>query len=42
MLPEGISNGWCSLVPAEDRPCLAAHLWIEPAAGLTATASSAA
>lgn len=28
MLPEALSNGWCSLVPGEDRPCLAAHLWI--------------
>ena len=29
MLPEALSNGWCSLKPAEDRPCLAAHLWID-------------
>ncbi len=29
MLPEALSNGWCSLVPDEDRPCLAAHLWID-------------
>ncbi len=29
MLPEALSNGWCSLVPGEDRPCLAAHLWID-------------
>ncbi len=29
MLPEALSNGWCSLVPAEDRPCVAAHLWID-------------
>lgn len=29
MLPEALSNGWCSLVPNEDRPCLAAHLWID-------------
>jgi ribonuclease R len=29
MLPEPLSNGWCSLVPGEDRPCLAAHLWID-------------
>ncbi|MGF1639773.1 MAG: ribonuclease R [Rhodospirillales bacterium] len=28
MLPEALSNGWCSLVPGEDRPCLAAHLRI--------------
>lgn len=29
MLPEALSNGWCSLVPKEDRPCLAAHLWVD-------------
>ncbi|MDX2222710.1 MAG: ribonuclease R [Rhodospirillaceae bacterium] len=29
MLPEELSNGWCSLKPNEDRPCLAAHLWID-------------
>ena len=29
MLPEALSNGWCSLVPGEDRPCLAAHMWID-------------
>ena len=23
MLPEELSNGWCSLKPAEDRPCIA-------------------
>ncbi|MEX2451624.1 MAG: ribonuclease R [Rhodospirillales bacterium] len=28
MLPEALSNGWCSLKPKEDRPCLIAHLWI--------------
>lgn len=28
MLPEALSNGWCSLVPNEERGCLAAHLWI--------------
>ena len=28
MLPEALSNGWCSLKPNEERPCLAAHLWI--------------
>ena len=26
MLPEALSNGWCSLRPGEDRPCLAVHL----------------
>ena len=34
MLPEALSNGWCSLVPGEDRPCLAAHLWINSAGRL--------
>jgi ribonuclease R len=28
MLPEALSNGWCSLVPNEDRPCLVAEMWI--------------
>ena len=28
MLPEALSNGWCSLRPNEDRPCLAVHMWI--------------
>ena len=31
MLPEALSNGWCSLVPGEARPCLAAHLWLDGA-----------
>ena len=29
MLPEALSNGLCSLVPNEDRGCLAAHMWID-------------
>ncbi len=29
MLPEALSNGWCSLKPGEDRPCMVAHLWID-------------
>lgn len=29
MLPEELSNGWCSLKPKEDRPCMAAHMWID-------------
>ena len=29
MLPEALSNNWCSLKPNEDRPCLAAHLSID-------------
>jgi len=29
MLPEPLSNGWCSLKPGEDRPCLFARLWID-------------
>jgi ribonuclease R len=28
MLPERLSNGLCSLVPSEDRYCLAVHIWI--------------
>jgi ribonuclease R len=28
MLPEALSNGWCSLKPHEDRPCLVAEMWI--------------
>lgn len=28
MLPESLSNGWCSLVPNEDRPCMAVHIWL--------------
>ena len=33
MLPEALSNDLCSLVPGENRPCLAAHLWIDAAGG---------
>ncbi len=29
MLPESLSNGWCSLVPNEDRACLAVRLHID-------------
>ena len=29
MLPEALSNGWCSLKPSEDRPCLFAELRID-------------
>jgi ribonuclease R len=29
MLPEALSNGWCSLKPAEDRSCLVAEMWLE-------------
>ncbi len=29
MLPEALSNGWCSLRPDEDRPCLVAELRID-------------
>lgn len=28
MLPQELSNGWCSLVPDEDRPCLVADMSI--------------
>ena len=31
MLPEALSNGWCSLKPGEERGCLAAHIWIDHA-----------
>lgn len=34
MLPEALSNGWCSLVPNEDRPCLAVEMWINAAGQL--------
>jgi len=34
MLPEVLSNGWCSLVPHEDRPCMAAHIWIDAGGNL--------
>lgn len=29
MLPEELSNGWCSLVPNADRPCIAVDIWID-------------
>lgn len=29
MLPEELSNGWCSLRPHEDRPCMAVHMWLD-------------
>jgi ribonuclease R len=29
MLPEALSNGWCSLRPGEERPCLAGRLWLD-------------
>ena len=29
MLPDSLSNGWCSLKPKEDRACLAVHIWID-------------
>jgi ribonuclease R len=29
MLPEQLSNHWCSLVPKEDRPVLVAEMWID-------------
>ncbi|MEO1192441.1 MAG: ribonuclease R [Pseudomonadota bacterium] len=28
MLPDALSNGWCSLKPAEERPCLVAEMVI--------------
>ncbi|AMW35675.1 ribonuclease R [Haematospirillum jordaniae] len=29
MLPEALSNGWCSLRPNEERPCVAVHMWFD-------------
>lgn len=29
MLPEALSNGWCSLVPDEDRSCLGVEMWFD-------------
>jgi ribonuclease R len=29
MLPEALSNGWCSLKPLEDRPCMAVRITID-------------
>nr|CAM75086.1 3'-5' exoribonuclease, VacB and RNase II/Ribonuclease R [Magnetospirillum gryphiswaldense MSR-1] len=29
MLPEELSNGWCSLRPNEDRGCLAVRFWLD-------------
>ncbi|KAF0225317.1 MAG: ribonuclease [Rhodospirillaceae bacterium] len=29
MLPEELSNGWCSLRPDEDRGCLAVRFWLD-------------
>ena len=29
MLPEELSNGWCSLKPNEDRPCMAVEIVID-------------
>ncbi|MBF0325593.1 ribonuclease R [Magnetospirillum moscoviense] len=29
MLPEELSNGWCSLKPDENRGCLAVHFWLD-------------
>ena len=35
MLPEALSNGWCSLRPHEEHPTIAAHMWIDAAGQLT-------
>ena len=35
MLPEALSNGWCSLVPNEDRPAFAVEMTIDKDGGLT-------
>ncbi len=31
MLPEELSNGWCSLKPNEDRPCMAVEIVVDAA-----------
>ncbi len=36
MLPEALSNGWCSLRPDEDRGCLFVELHIDANGGRTA------
>ncbi len=36
MLPEALSNGWCSLRPAEDRGCLFVEMLIDAAGNKTA------
>ena len=41
MLPEALSNHWCSLVPREDRPVLVAEMWIDAEGTSSATASIA-
>lgn len=35
MLPEALSNGLCSLVPQEDRACIACWLWVDSTGQLT-------
>ena len=34
MLPEALSNHWCSLVPRQDRPVLVAEMWIDESGSL--------
>jgi ribonuclease R len=34
MLPEALSNHWCSLVPHQDRPVLVAEMWVDAAGHL--------
>jgi len=34
MLPERLSNGLCSLMPDDDRYCLAVHIWIDKAGAI--------
>ena len=42
MLPEALSNGWCSLRPDEDRGCLFVECASTPAARKLRTGSAAA
>ncbi len=34
MLPEDLSTGWCSLNPGQERPVIAAHMWIDASGNL--------
>ena len=42
MLPEALSNGWCSLRPDEDRGCLFVEMRIDAEGRKTRTDSAAA
>ena len=42
MLPEALSNGWCSLRPGEDRGCLFVEMRIDAAGTQSRATGSAA